>query len=94
MCELHDALKAGGLTGHDLERMLVRILFCLFAEDTLIFQPEAFTQFIRNQTRTDGSDLGAKLNELFNWLNKSDADGTGRHRPVLWFPLRQRRLVR
>ena len=75
MCELHDALKAGGLTGHDLERMLVRILFCLFAEDTLIFQPEAFTQYIRNQTRTDGSDLGAKLNELFNWLNKPEADG-------------------
>jgi hypothetical protein len=75
MCELHDALKAGGLTGHDLERMLVRILFCLFAEDTLIFQPEAFTQFIRTQTRTDGSDLGAKLNELFNWLNKPEADG-------------------
>ena len=75
MCELHDALKAGGLTGHDLERMLVRILFCLFAEDTLIFQPEAFTQFIRNQSRADGSDLGAKLNELFNWLNKPEADG-------------------
>jgi len=74
MCELHDALKAGGLTGHDLERTLVRILFCLFAEDTLIFQPEAFTQFIRTQTRADGSDLGAKLNELFDWLNKPAAD--------------------
>ena len=74
MCELHDALKAGGLGGHDLERMLVRILFCLFAEDTLIFQPEAFTQFIRTQTRADGADLGARLNELFDWLNKPDAD--------------------
>jgi len=74
MCELHDALKDGGLHGHDLERMLVRILFCLFAEDTLIFQPEAFTQFIRTQTRTDGSDLGARLNELFDWLNKPEAD--------------------
>ncbi len=74
MCELHDALKAGGLSGHDLERMLVRILFCLFAEDTLIFQPEAFTQFIRTQTRADGADLGARLNELFDWLNKPAAD--------------------
>jgi hypothetical protein len=74
MCELHDALKAGGLSGHDLERMLVRILFCLFAEDTLIFQPEAFTQFIRTQTRADGADLGARLNELFHWLNKPTAD--------------------
>lgn len=74
MCELHDALKAGGLIGHDLERMLVRILFCLFAEDTLIFQPESFTQFIRTQTRADGADLGARLNELFDWLNKPAAD--------------------
>jgi hypothetical protein len=74
MCELHDALKAGGLSGHDLERLLVRILFCLFAEDTLIFQPEAFTQFIRTQSREDGTDLGARLNELFNWLNKPEAD--------------------
>ncbi len=74
MCELHDALKAGGLSGHDLERLLVRILFCLFAEDTLIFQPEAFTQFIRQQTREDGADLGARLNELFDWLNKPEAD--------------------
>jgi hypothetical protein len=30
MCEPHDALKRGGLSGHDLERLLVRILFCLF----------------------------------------------------------------
>ncbi|MEO6181840.1 MAG: DNA methyltransferase, partial [Verrucomicrobiota bacterium] len=76
MCELHDALKFGGLSGHDLERLLVRILFCLFAEDTLIFQPEAFTQFIRSQTREDGSDLGARLNELFDWLNKPEADNS------------------
>ena len=32
--QLHDALEAGGYTGHNLERFLVRILFCLFAEDT------------------------------------------------------------
>src|SRR5207237_3497136 len=53
----------------------VRILFCLFAEDTLIFQPDAFTHFIRTQTREDGSDLGAKLNEFFDWLNNPAADG-------------------
>ncbi len=75
MCELHDALKDGGFTGHDLECLLVRVLFCVFAEDTLIFQPEAFTQFIRTQTREEGSDCGAKLNELFDWLNDARADG-------------------
>lgn len=76
MCELHDALMTGGFDPHDLERLLVRILFCLFAEDTFIFtQPEVFTQFIRMQTREDGSDLGARLNELFDWLNNPRADG-------------------
>ncbi len=76
MCELHDALKTGGFDPHDLERLLVRILFCLFAEDTSIFEPDAFTQFIRTQTRDDGSDLGARLNELFDWLNDPRADDT------------------
>jgi hypothetical protein len=74
MCELHDALKSGGFTGHELERLLVRILFCVFAEDTAIFEPESFTQFIRTQTREDGSDLAGKLNELFDWLNDPRAD--------------------
>ena len=69
MCQLHDELQRGGLLGTDLERLLVRILFCLFAEDTSIFEPNAFQSFIRNHTRDDGSDLGARLNELFEVLN-------------------------
>jgi len=76
MCGLHDSLVAGGFGGHELERLLCRVLFCLFAEDNLIFQPEAFTQFVRTQTRPDGSDLAAKLNELFDWLNNPLADGS------------------
>jgi hypothetical protein len=74
MCELHDALKSSGFSGHDLEQLLVRILFCIFAEDTNVFEPEAFTRFIRTQTREDGEDLGARLNELFDWLNRPEAD--------------------
>ena len=74
MCELHDALKNGGFRGHELERLLVRILFCVFAEDTGIFEPESFTTFIRQQTREDGSDLGAQLNLLFDWLNNEQAE--------------------
>ena len=31
---LHDQLKASGYEGHELEVLLVRLLFCLFAEDT------------------------------------------------------------
>ncbi len=69
LANLHDRLEAAGYAGHDLQRFMVRILFCLFAEDTGIFEPEAFAQFIRDRTRDDGSDLGAQLSRLFNVLN-------------------------
>jgi len=69
MGALHDALEFGGYTGHDLERFLVRILFCLFAEDTGIFERESFHLFIANRTAPDGSDLGEKLARLFEVLN-------------------------
>jgi hypothetical protein len=61
MGDLHDALQAGGYTGHELERFLVRILFCLFAEDTGIFERESFRLFLENRTAPDGSDLGEAL---------------------------------
>ncbi|MEI7733370.1 MAG: DNA methyltransferase [Verrucomicrobiota bacterium] len=69
MCELHDTLEAQGFMGTDLERLLVRLLFCLFADDTGVFEPSTFETFIRQQTREDGSDVGARLNELFDVLN-------------------------
>jgi len=67
--ELHDVLKAGGYSGPDLERFLVRVLFCLFAEDTGLFDRNAFTLFIENHTLPDGSDLGSQLERLFRVLN-------------------------
>jgi len=69
MGNLHDALEAGGYKGHDLERFLVRILFCLFAEDTGIFEREAFHLSIVNSTKEDGSDLGPHLARLFEVLD-------------------------
>ncbi len=67
--KLHDALEAGGYQGHDLEQFLVRILFCLFAEDTEIFELKAFQLYIENHSREDGSDLGLRLGHLFEVLN-------------------------
>ncbi|HUY14883.1 MAG TPA: DNA methyltransferase [Terriglobia bacterium] len=69
MGRLHDALEAGGYSGHQLERFLVRILFCLFAEDTGIYEPEAFRLYLLNRTAKDGSDLGLHLAHLFEVLN-------------------------
>ena len=70
MAKLHDAMKAVGYTGHPLEVYLVRLLFCLFAEDTGIFKPNQFCDFIEQRTSADGSDLASRLAELFQTLNR------------------------
>ena len=69
MARLHDAMKAVGYTGHPLEVYLVRLLFCLFAEDTGIFKPNQFSLFVERKTAVDGNDLAARLAELFDTLN-------------------------
>jgi hypothetical protein len=67
--DLHDSLESGGYTGHDLERFLVRVLFCLFAEDTGLIERSSFTLYLQNHTADDGSDLGPRLEKLFQVLN-------------------------
>ncbi len=70
MGKLHDRLRASGYSGHNLELMLVRLLFCLFAEDTTLFDPRgAFSDFLENNAKKDGSDLGPQLSLLFHMLN-------------------------
>jgi hypothetical protein len=67
--QLHDTLEAGGYSGHDLERFLVRVLFCLFAEDTGLFERDTFRLYLENRTAPDGSDLGLHLARLFDVLD-------------------------
>ncbi|MCC6700958.1 MAG: class I SAM-dependent DNA methyltransferase [Fluviicola sp.] len=69
MGKLHDRLKEIGYEGHPLEVYLVRLLFCLFAEDTSIFEKQQFEDFIEERTSEDGSDLAAKIQEIFQVLN-------------------------
>ena len=70
VARLHDALKASGYDGHDLELLLVRTVFCLFADDTGIFAPrDIFLQYIEERTQADGTDLGPKLQRLFQVLD-------------------------
>jgi hypothetical protein len=70
MGKLHDALLASGYGGHDLERFLVRLVFCLFADVTGIFAPRnIFQDFIRDRTSSDGSNTGPLLAHLFDVLN-------------------------
>ena len=69
MGKLHDRLKEIGYSGHPLEVYLVRILFLLFSEDTTIFNKQQYQDYLEQRTSEDGSDLAAKLQELFQVLN-------------------------
>lgn len=69
MGKLHDRLQEIGYEGHPLEVYLVRLLFCLFAEDTNIFNKQQFQDLIEERTNEDGSDLAAKIQEIFQVLN-------------------------
>jgi hypothetical protein len=69
MGRLHDLLKASGYAGHELEVLLVRLVFCLFAADTGIFSKQSFRDWLETRTAEDGSDLGPQLALLFQVLN-------------------------
>lgn len=67
--KLHDHMKSNGYQGADLETYLVRILFCLFADDTGLFgENHRFLDLLR-LTKVDGSNLHDELSSLFETLN-------------------------
>ena len=72
MGKLHDELKTAGYDGHDLEVFLVRTVFCLFAENTGIFERDLFLQLLEDRTAPDGSDAGMWLARLFQVLNRPE----------------------
>ncbi|MCY3747567.1 MAG: class I SAM-dependent DNA methyltransferase, partial [Acidobacteria bacterium] len=72
---LHDSLRDAGYPPHDLERFLVRIVFCLFADDTGVFEPrDILLDYLENRTREDGTDLGPLLEQLFQVLNTPEGE--------------------
>ena len=82
MAELYDGLisaNEGAYNSkenvHNLNIFLSRLLFCLFAEDTGIFEENSiFTNSLGTHTQLDGSDVHTFLDELFERLNTSKAD--------------------
>jgi len=56
--KLHDALKASGYAGHDLELFLTRLVFCFFSDDAGIFEKDQLQSWIEYEAKTDGSDFG------------------------------------
>lgn len=68
--KLHDSLEESGFTGHELQVFMVRVLFCLFAEDTGIFNRHQFTRYLLDFTHESGMDTEMHLHKLFQVLDK------------------------
>jgi hypothetical protein len=71
MGQLHHELLASGYKGHALERFLVRLIYCLFADDTGIFPKDHFEYLIEYRTNASGTDTGALLANIFQILDTS-----------------------
>lgn len=72
--ELYDELVKSKYPIHDTGIFLTQLLFCLFADDTGIWENNLLTEYILKKTNEDGSDLGSKLYELFEVLNTDKDD--------------------
>lgn len=69
LTKLHRQLEEDGYSGHELQLLLVRLLFILFADDTGIWPKNQLLLDLQERTQPDGSDLGAFLTQLFETLN-------------------------
>ena len=68
--QIYDSVKVGGHPGPDIEQIMVRLVFCLFADDTGIFQPRGiFQDYLENRTLPDGTDLGNRFGQICQVLN-------------------------
>lgn len=55
-----------------LNLFLIRIIFCLFAEDTEMFEKGSFTNDLKTLTSRDGSDFNDVITLIFEKLSKLD----------------------
>ncbi|MBK7311953.1 MAG: class I SAM-dependent DNA methyltransferase [Sphingobacteriaceae bacterium] len=71
MANLYEAIEHKDYNRNDISVLLARILFCLFAEDTGIFDKKVFEDYITENT--DGSNLGEHLMSIFKTLDTPPA---------------------
>ena len=75
--DIFTMLSRQGYGSPHVERFLVRLVFCMFAEDTGIFEKRIFDAYVRTRTSPDGSDLGPRLVNLFEVLDTPEGGRQG-----------------
>lgn len=71
---------------HEIAVSLARILFLLFGDDTEMWTPDLFQDFIKDHTSRDGSDIGRKLSRLFDILDTAPSERADLPVEVAEFP--------
>ncbi len=76
LAKIHDELVSTNYNQHDLELFLMRILFCLYAEDTGIFNEYQFYDYIQITDNNDTTieNLGEKIQILFRILDQKESE--------------------
>ena len=74
MGKIYDELRAANYNEEDIEYLLTRLTFCLFAEDVGIFNKKQFSNYIDKSLKNGAQGLGSRLIELFDTLNKPKKD--------------------
>lgn len=84
IANVYDAIDRKGYNTNDISILLARLLFCMFAEDTGIFDKKQFENYIEEQTT--GKTLGDHLLALFKTLDTKVENRKGINKHLLKFP--------
>ena len=72
LADLHEEILNDNYDEHSLELFMVRILFCLYAEDTNIFKPKQFKKLIEKPN--EAFRVGEDIQLLFRVLDQKEED--------------------
>lgn len=72
MAGLYEHLEKTGYDEHQASVFLIRTLFCLYADDSGLWERDLFSRYLEERTSEDGSDLGAQLSALYQALNRPE----------------------
>lgn len=82
MADLYIQLEKYGYEGHEASVFMVRILFCLFADDTRMWKSDLFHNLVRDSNPL-GTDLGPRISNLFAILDTPKDQRRGPQDPLL-----------
>jgi len=69
IARLYEALRFNNYPPDAIDKLLTRLVFCFFADDTAIFNKGVFATYLEAVSKEDGSDIGAHLSTIFQILN-------------------------